>query len=55
MKKILMLLCAGIIACSVSACGETATKTDTNDVDSSSKVETTQPTQEEPNTVDKES
>ena len=55
MKKILMLLCAGIIACSVSACGGAATETDTNDVDSSSKVETSQPTEKEPNTVDKES
>ena len=55
MKKILTLLCAGIIACSVSACGGAVTKTDTNDVESSSKVETTQPTEQEPNAVDKES
>ena len=42
MKKLLMLLCAGVIACSICSCGGNSEKTDTDNIETPPQVESTQ-------------
>lgn len=46
MKKILMLLCAGSIACSMCACGGGVSETNTNDIENPSQTEISQPAEQ---------